>query len=182
MNCKIENKISDVLFTVTSLGSISVESHSSLVIMQTQKDKQAQTFHHVDLTTINDIKVTLKNNFDFTGVSGCSVSCTRTIFLVDSITKRLLSLKKDETLKSEIPLSMSYLDDVTCIDDKTVAVTLYHSKQIQIINITAKSVERTIKTAVSCFGKCYRDDCLLSCDTNEVFRIKFVRHLLFHIG
>ncbi|VDI41074.1 Hypothetical predicted protein, partial [Mytilus galloprovincialis] len=43
INCKIEDKITDVLSTVTSLGSISIESSSPIVVMETGKEIQAQT-------------------------------------------------------------------------------------------------------------------------------------------
>lgn len=89
------------------------------------------------------------------------------MFLIDNSTKRLLILNEDGTLKSDIPLSTQYPVDVTCIDDKTVAVTCYSIKQIQIINITTKKVERSIKTVGLYFGICYRDGYLLSCDTKR---------------
>lgn len=73
INCKFEHNVSNILSFVTSFGLISVESSSPLVTMQTGKDKQAQIRSiHYALTTINDIKMTLKREFEFTGVTGCS--------------------------------------------------------------------------------------------------------------
>ncbi|VDH95075.1 Hypothetical predicted protein, partial [Mytilus galloprovincialis] len=65
IHCKIEDKISDVICAVTSLGSISVESSSPLVVIQTEKVRQAQIIssHYAPPTTINDIKMTLKREF-----------------------------------------------------------------------------------------------------------------------
>ncbi|CAC5395174.1 unnamed protein product [Mytilus coruscus] len=166
LNCKIKNNLSDVLSTVTSFGSISVESSSPLVVLQTEKDKQAQirTFHHAPPTTINDIKMTLKRKFEFTCVTGCSFSSKGDIFLVDYGKIHLLILKEDGTLHSDIPLSNPNPVDVTCIDDKTVAVSFPSSNQIQIINILTKSIESRKKTSSSCYGICYRNGHLLNCN------------------
>ncbi|XP_052101423.1 transcription intermediary factor 1-alpha-like [Mytilus californianus] len=167
LNCKIKDNLSDVLSTVTSFGSISVESNSPLVVLQTEKDKQAQirTFHHAPPTTVNDIKMTLKRKFEFTCVTGCSFSSKGDIFLVDYGKIRLLILKEDGTLHSDIPLSNQNPVDVTCIDDKTVAVSFQSSNQIQIINILTKKIESMIKTTSSCQGICYADGHLLCCNT-----------------
>ncbi|CAC5395552.1 unnamed protein product [Mytilus coruscus] len=170
LNCKIEDNLSDVLYTVTSFGSISVESSSPLVVLQTEKDKQAQmrTFHCVPPKTINDIKMTLKRKFEFTTVTGCSFSSKGDIFLVDYANKRLLDLKEDGTLKKGISLSNQHPSDVTCIDDKTVAVSFPYSNQIQIINILPKTIERMVKTTSYCHGICYRDGHLLYCNNGIV--------------
>ncbi|XP_063435161.1 uncharacterized protein LOC134716228 [Mytilus trossulus] len=162
LNCKIEDKISDVLSTVSSFGSISVDASSPLVEMQTDKAEQAQirTFSHAPPTSINDIKITLKSKLDFSFVIGCAFSSNGDIFMVSYEKKCLLVLKEVGTLQSNIPLSNPNPVDVTCIDDKSVAVSFPHSKQIQIINISTKTIERTIKTTSNCFGISYRDDYL----------------------
>ncbi|XP_063435925.1 uncharacterized protein LOC134716844 [Mytilus trossulus] len=162
INCKIQD-LSDILSTVTSFGSVTVESGSPLVVVQTEMDKQAHTFQRAPPTPIYDIKMASKSCFDFTGVTGCSVSCAETLFLIDTSQPRLLILNKDGTLKSDIPLSESYQVGVTCIDDETVAVSFPGSEQIQIINITTKNVESTIKTVGKCFGIYYIDGYLLYC-------------------
>ncbi|XP_052101422.1 uncharacterized protein LOC127735315 [Mytilus californianus] len=167
LNCKIGDNLSDVLSTVTSFGSISVASSSPLVVLQTEKDKQAQnrTFHRAPLIAINDIKMTSKRKFEFSGVTGCSFSSTEDIILVDYDKKRLLILKEDGTLKNDIPLLNPNPLDVTCIDDKTVAVSFPYSNQIQIINILTKTIGSRIKTTSNCYDICYRDGYLLYCNT-----------------
>ncbi|VDI47070.1 Hypothetical predicted protein [Mytilus galloprovincialis] len=105
LNCKIKDKISDVLSTVTSIGSISVTSNSPFVVLQTDKNKQAQIriFHRETPTPINDIKMTLNRKFELIGTTGGSFSSTGDVFLVDNSKKRLLILKKYGTLKIDIP-------------------------------------------------------------------------------
>ncbi|XP_052087115.1 uncharacterized protein LOC127724235 [Mytilus californianus] len=169
INCKIEDKITDVLSTATLLGAISIESSSPLVVMKREKETQAQTrsLKHVPPSTINDITMTLQSKFNFLGITGCTFSSTGDIILIDFDNTRVRILKEDGTLKSEITLSPSGPVDGTCIDDKTVAVSCPCSNQIQIINISTKRVERRIKTTSQCFGLCYRDDYLLYCDTGR---------------
>ncbi|XP_052101512.1 uncharacterized protein LOC127735387 [Mytilus californianus] len=166
INCKIADKITDLLSTVTSLGSISIESNSPLVVLKTGKEIQAQTrsLQHVPLSTINDITMTLESKFIFSGITGCSIFSTGDIILIDHGNYRLLILKKDGTLKSDIPMLPKDPVDVTCINDKTVAVSFPYSKQIQIIKVSTIIVERTIKTAGSCYGLCYSDGYLLCCE------------------
>ncbi|CAC5395553.1 unnamed protein product [Mytilus coruscus] len=169
LNCKIEDNLYNVLYTVTSFGSISVESSSPLMVLQTEKDKKAQirTFHRAPPTTINDIKLTFKRKFEFTDITGCSFSSKGDIFLVDYAKQRLLILKEDGTLKNDIPLSNPNPVDVTCIDDKTVAVSFLFLKQIQIINILTKLIKSKIKTTSYCHSICYRDGHLFYCETDR---------------
>ncbi|VDI47064.1 Hypothetical predicted protein [Mytilus galloprovincialis] len=159
-NCQIEDKISDVLCTVTSFGSISVELSSPLVELQMEKDKQAQIrrFLRAPPTPTNDLKMTLKRKFEFNYVTGCCFSSTGDIFLVDNYKKRLLILKEDGTLKTGIHLaSFQGPVDVTCIDDKTVAVSCQYSYEIQIINLLTKTIQRTINTTSKCNSICFTD-------------------------
>ncbi|XP_071168982.1 protein wech-like [Mytilus edulis] len=68
IHCKIEDKITDVLSTVTSLGSISIESTSPLVSIKTGKEIQAQT---KSIASISDITMTLQSKFQFNCITGC---------------------------------------------------------------------------------------------------------------
>ncbi|VDH97213.1 Hypothetical predicted protein [Mytilus galloprovincialis] len=169
LNCKIEDKISDLLSTVTSFGSLSVESSSPLVVLQTEKGKQAQigTLYRAPPTPINDITMMFKRKLELNNIIGCSISSNGDIVLLDNSKKCLLFLKADGTLKSKIPITLSSNQnplDVTFIDDKTVAVSLSYSNQIQIINIVTKTIESMIKTNSFCCSICYRE-CHLYCTT-----------------
>ncbi|VDI66259.1 Hypothetical predicted protein [Mytilus galloprovincialis] len=169
INCKIDDKITDVLTTVNSLGSISLKSSTQLVSMKTGKEIQAQTrsWQRVPISSINDITMALQSKFQFNHITGCFFSFTGDAILVQYGYQHLLILKEDGTLKNEMHLSTSYPVDVTCIDDKTVAVSFPYSKQIQIIKVSTKTVERTIKTAGTCYGLCHSDNHLLYCDTGR---------------
>ncbi|XP_052098958.1 uncharacterized protein LOC127733684 [Mytilus californianus] len=165
INCKIEDKITDVLTTVASLGTISIESSSALVVMKTGKETQAQ---HVPPFTINDITMTLQSKLTFSNITGCSISSTGDIILIDcSINRLLIFLNEDGTFKSDIPMSHSYPVDCTCIDDKTVAISFPNSKLLQILKVSTKTVDRTIKTEDKCYGLCYLGGYLFYCDTGR---------------
>ncbi|XP_071169024.1 nuclear factor 7, brain-like [Mytilus edulis] len=169
IHCKIEDKITDLLATVTSLGSISIKSSTPLLSMKTGQEIQAQTrsLSYVPPSTINDITMTLRKKYNFSGIAGCSIFPTGDLILIDNGNHRLLILKEDGTLKSDIPLSIQLPVDVTCIDDKTVAVSFPGSKEIQIIKVSTKTVDRTIQTADYCYGLCYSGGYLLYCNTGR---------------
>lgn len=134
---KIEDKMTSILSTVTSLGTISIESSSPILVMRTGNETKAQlrSLQHVPPPTFNDITITLQCKFASTCNSGCSFSLKGDIVLIDQVHSRLLVSKDDGTIKSEIYLSTPNPVDGTCIDDLTVAVSFPYSKQIQIINI-----------------------------------------------
>ncbi|VDI66257.1 Hypothetical predicted protein [Mytilus galloprovincialis] len=115
INCKIDDKITDVLPTVTSLGSVSIESSFPLVFMKTGKEIKAQNMscQCVPISSINDITMALQSKFQFNLITGCCFSFTEDAILVQYDYQRLLILKEDGTLKNEISLSPS-TPIVTC--------------------------------------------------------------------
>ncbi|XP_063435946.1 uncharacterized protein LOC134716864 [Mytilus trossulus] len=169
INSKIDNKITHILLNATSLGTISIESSSPLVFMKSGKELQAQTrsLQHVPPSTINDKIMTLQRKFDIYGNTGCSISPTGDLIIIDHGNYGLLIYKEDGTLKNKVHLSTQNPVDIACIDDKTVAVSFQYCKQIQIIKISTKTVERTLKTGGNCYGLCHSDDHLLYCDTGS---------------
>ncbi|CAG2251731.1 unnamed protein product [Mytilus edulis] len=114
INCKIEEEITNVLSTVTSLGSISVESSPTSVVLQTVREKQAQIgyFPNANLTTINGLQILLQRKLESTGTTGCSISSTGDIALIDNVNSRLLILKEDGTLKIEISSQLKHQQTV----------------------------------------------------------------------
>ncbi|CAC5355260.1 unnamed protein product [Mytilus coruscus] len=137
--------------------------------MQTGKEKQVQTrsVQVAPPSAVNDIKMRLQRHIEYTGVTGCSVSYTGDIIIIHKPSNRVLILNEDGTLRDGISLSTRNPFDVTCIDDKKVAVSFPNCKQIQIINIATKKVERTIDTASNCYSVSYRDGQLTYCGTGR---------------
>ena len=136
------------------------------------KAKQAQIMSVIQppsVKSINDIKFTLHNTFNIpnrnytTNITGCIVSSSGKVILVDCyFNRRLVIFNDDGTLDKVIPCSMGYLCDVTYLDDRTVAVST--SIGIEIINIDTKTTERCIKTSGQCSGITYNNGVLLWCE------------------
>jgi DNA-binding beta-propeller fold protein YncE len=169
----MDKKIKDIMSTMTSFGSISIETSSPSVVIKTMKSKQAQIMSVIQppsVKSINDIKLTLHNTFDIPKgnnnitITGCIVCPNDKMILVDCCwnNRRLIVLNDDGTLDKVILCSMSYTFDVTYLDNKTVAVSSYNG--IQIINIDTNETERRINTSERCYGITYHNGVLLWCE------------------
>ena len=175
LKCRIDEKIKDIMSTMTSFGSISIETSPPSVVIKTMKSKQAQIMSVIQppsVKSINDIKLTLHNTFDIPKrnnnitITGCIVSPNGKVILVDSCyNSRLVILNDDGTLDKEIPCSMGYPFDVTHLDERTVAVST--KAGIEIINIDTKKTERRISTAQPCYGITYHNGVLLWCEEKK---------------
>ncbi|CAG2251728.1 unnamed protein product [Mytilus edulis] len=125
INCKINDTISNLLSSVTTIGLVSVQSNPPLVVMQAGKEKQVQTrsVYSAPPSGINAIKLRLQTNIEYTGVTGCSVSCTGDIIFLDKYDNRVLILNEDGIWRKDVPLTIRNPFDVTSIDHKKVAVS-----------------------------------------------------------
>ncbi|CAC5373367.1 unnamed protein product [Mytilus coruscus] len=157
LQCRIDDKMSDIL-SMTKIGEISVITKQPTISMTTERDKQAQQMVPTIPKTINDINPTLLTRFEISnrvkklGITGCTVMPTRKMVFVDRPNNRLVIHDENEVFNCEIPVSQ-YPVDVTCVDEKTVAVTLnIELDHIEIINIDNKKVVKKIKTFDSCYG------------------------------
>lgn len=74
------------------------------------------------------------------------------MFVDGTYNQRVLVLNSNGTTSAEISLAPSFAFDVTCIDNKTIAVSSGSSSQIAIINIASKKTRKTIATAGECDG------------------------------
>jgi hypothetical protein len=81
---------------------------------------------------------------------------------VDKYNSRLIILNDDGTLDKEIPSSLCYPFDVTCLDDTTIAVSTING--IEIININSTKTERRIKIGQPCDGITHHNGVLLWCE------------------
>ena len=67
LKCSIDKKIKDIMSTMTSFGSVSIETSPPSVVIKTMKVKQAQIMSVIQppsVKSINDIKLTLHNTFN----------------------------------------------------------------------------------------------------------------------
>ena len=167
----INTKIKDILSTITTFGSVSIDTSPPGVAMQNMKDKQAQimsAIQHPSAKSINDIKFTLHTTFNIpngnydTCIAGCIVCSNGKMIVVDHYNRRLVILKDDDTLDKVINCSLGKPFDVTCLDDTTVAVST--DSGIEIININSTKIERRIKTSKICCGITHHNGVLLWCE------------------
>ncbi|VDH97435.1 Hypothetical predicted protein [Mytilus galloprovincialis] len=87
------------------------------------------------------------------------------IFADCHLNKKLIILQSDGTLDTEILLSPLSPFDVTCIDNKTVAVTICNNT-IQIIDTKTKQVAKTINTGAG-LGITYRQEQIIYCEKGK---------------
>ena len=167
----INTKIQDILSTITTFGSVSIETSRSSVVIKTMKDKQEQimsVIQHSSVKSNNDIKLTLDRTFIFKArdediyITGCLVCPNGKMIFVDNCNNRLIILNEVGTLDKEIHCSQGDPFDVTCIDDTTVAVSTANG--IEITNIVSTNTERRIKTSKPCYGITHHNGVLLWCE------------------
>ena len=167
----INTKIKDILSTITTFGSVSIETSPQSVVIKTMKANQAHIMHviqHPSVKSINDIKLTLHSTFNIPkgkgniNITGCIVCPNDKIIFVDYYNSRLVILDEDGTFDKAIPCSLGYPFDVTCLDDTNVAVSTYSG--IEIINIDSIKTERCITTSKPCRGVTHHKGVLLWCE------------------
>jgi hypothetical protein len=167
--CNIDDKIKDIMSTMTSFGSVSIETSPPSVVIKTMKSKQAQMMSVIQpssVKSINDIKLTLHHTFDIPKgknvrcITGCIVSPNGKMIFVDCYYNNILVILNDDgTLDKVITCSLGHPFDVAYLDDRTVAVSTWNG--IEIINIDAKKTERRINTSQKCSGITYHNGVLL---------------------
>jgi hypothetical protein len=172
LKCRIDEKIKDIMSTMTSLGSVSIETRPPSVVIKTMKSKQAQIMSVIQppsVKSINDIKLTLHNTFgilkgtNIITITGCIVCPNDKMIMVDCYNnRRLIVLNDDGTLDKVILCSLRSPFDVTYLDNRTVAVSAYNG--IEIINIDTKITERRINSSKWCSGITYHNGVLLWCE------------------
>ena len=174
IKCSIDNKILDLMSTITTFGSVAIETDPQRAVLKTEKSKQAQIMSVVEpptLHSINDIKLTLYSNIKIPiEISHRSRGCVicpngKMLYTDSSYNEKLTILNNDGTLDKEITCSPYPPCNVTLIDDSTVAVST--SSDIRIINIDTKRTERVIKTTDRCYGIAYHKGTLLLCERSR---------------
>ena len=171
IKCSIDNNILDLVSTITTFGSVAIETGSQTAVLLTEKSKYAQIMSVAEppsLHSINDIKLTLYSKVNIpielsNSMTGCVICPNGKMLLTDKSSKQnLVILNNDGTLDKVITCSPYYPHDVTLIDESTVAVST--SGGICIINIDTKRTERVIKTTERCYGIAYYAGTLLLCE------------------
>ncbi|XP_071135892.1 uncharacterized protein [Mytilus edulis] len=175
LKCQIDDKITVILSKIPAFGSITIEKSQSPIVIGVGHQMQAQTFTAVpscsrsfgDITAslIGDVKVP-EGQYS-SCITGSSVFPDGRIILADChLNNRLIIVQSDGSLSTEIRLSSLHPFDVTCIDDKTVAVTTFNNNKIQIIDTKNKQVTKTINTGAG-GGITYRQGHIIYCEKGK---------------
>jgi len=167
----INTKIKDILSTIATFGSVSIEIRLPSAVNKTMKAKQVQimsVIQHPSVKSINDIKFTLHATCNIPNkkcdifIAGCNVCPNGKLIFIDNDNSSLVIINKDGTLDKEISCSLRDSFDVTCLDDTTIAVSTDNG--IEIINIDSTKTERRIKTSKPCHGITHHNGILLWCE------------------
>ncbi|XP_063434348.1 E3 ubiquitin-protein ligase TRIM71-like [Mytilus trossulus] len=158
---KENQKLTDI-FSIADYGKISRIASSQIVAVKLEKNKQAQFLvkPSVEKKRINDINLSLHRKLKIPELNilsmftGCTITPTGKIVLVDWNHHNVFILSENESLECKINVSNQPVD-VTCIDDKTIAITFnytYGPYKIETINISSKQKEKEIETSNCCYG------------------------------
>ncbi|XP_063435844.1 uncharacterized protein LOC134716767 [Mytilus trossulus] len=158
---KENRKMCDVL-AIAEYGKISRIASSPTVAIKLEKNKQAQFLvaPSFEKKTINDIHLSSHRKLNIpefnkqSMFTGCTITPTGKIVLVDWECDNVFVLNENETLECKINVSRRPVD-VTCIDDKTITITHndpYSIFKFDTINISSKQIEKEIGYFSCCCG------------------------------
>ncbi|XP_071168511.1 uncharacterized protein [Mytilus edulis] len=154
------DKLSDILSTITTFGAISTKMTPPSIIIRTENENEAQLMS-VQITkpkSIDDINLLIKQTLNLQKgnkpnyVTGCNITPSGKMIFIDFENNRVIVLNDSGTLDCEMFVSNRPVD-VTCIDDKTVAVSHNWSPyEIDIADITTKKVVKVVQVSCWCCG------------------------------
>ncbi|XP_063432003.1 uncharacterized protein LOC134714576 [Mytilus trossulus] len=154
-------KIESLFHSITSFGLMSKESGPPSVEIKLEKNKQAQiltaslipkSVDNVSARLVRKFQIPKGNSRMENDITGCAMFPNGKVIFADGGNKRLLIVNTDGSLDCEIPLSYFRPFDVACVDDTTVAFTVFKSSQIRLIDIKSRLIKNTTETNCSCFG------------------------------
>ncbi|CAC5396370.1 unnamed protein product [Mytilus coruscus] len=129
-----------------------------------QKNKQAQIMMTVPNRNIDNLTLTLQKciNTELTNVYGCSILPDGRLVFSNYYPYMISVLKSDGSKDFEMD-KIGDTFDVVYIGDDSIAITTRVSKNINIINIKKRKVEKTIQVNSNSDGVVYKDGHLIYC-------------------
>ncbi|CAC5370436.1 unnamed protein product [Mytilus coruscus] len=178
LKCTYNKGIENLLQSIASFGSILMESSSPSVEIKLKKNEQAQimsssfnpkSVDNVRATLLRKVEMPKGKSTDEYNITGCAIFPNGKFIFTDcDLNKRLVILNKDGYLDCEIPLSELMPFDVACIDDTTVAFTVWDSSEIFIFDLRLKSIKNKIETNKVCFGITYENGVIYYCNEDHL--------------
>ncbi|CAC5415693.1 unnamed protein product [Mytilus coruscus] len=183
LKCTRNEGIENLLQSIMSYGSILMESSTPSVELKSEKIKQAQIMSASFIPkSVDNIRATLLQKFqipkgksNYYNITGCAIFPNGKLVFADcDNNKRLLFFNTDGTFDFEVSLSELRPLNVACIDDMTVAFTVWDSSTIYFFDLKSKLIKNTIKTNNACFGVAYNDEMIYYCsrDSVKIARVK----------
>ena len=160
--------------TIEIFGSVCRETNPPVINIKRGKDKQAQIVtitppvRNVSIHDMNLVLLRKKERF-CNQITGCTITPNGKFIFADFGTKGLHILSEDWTsdnLDTKLPAIRNAFD-VTCIDDTRLAISTGKLKQISILNIASKKIEKIINTSDWCFGITQSEGLLLFCEKSR---------------
>ncbi|CAC5410234.1 unnamed protein product [Mytilus coruscus] len=127
---------------------------------------------NVHATLLQKIKIP-KGKSNKYNITSCAIfSNGKVIFADCDNNMRLVILNTDGSFNYEFPFSKLRPYSVACIDDMTIAFSVWNSSEIYLYDIKSKIMKNSIKTNNICFGVAHRDGILYYCSKDSVAQIK----------
>ncbi|CAG2201286.1 unnamed protein product [Mytilus edulis] len=153
-------------------GSVSVDSKSCKVVIDSNKNKEAQMMIPSLISKcIDDIKLSNKMQIDLQSagsVRGCAILPNGKMMFCDYNNRNLIVLKSNGTHEFEIRLDTCAFDLAYFERENSIAVTSgYGSKVIQIIDPNSRTIKRTIQSSEYPYGIALNKNALVYCKSGK---------------
>ncbi|CAG2237992.1 unnamed protein product [Mytilus edulis] len=150
-------------------GSVSVDSKSCKVVIDSNKNKEAQMMIPSLISKcIDDIKLSNKMQIDLQsagGVRGCAILPNGKMMFCDYNKGNLIVLKSNGMHEFEIPLGTRAFDLAYFERENSIAVTSGYGKTaIHIIDLNSRTIKRTIQRRLTPFGIALNKTVLVYCE------------------
>ncbi|CAG2217288.1 unnamed protein product [Mytilus edulis] len=167
----IDKEVQNICKTA-SFGSVSVDSKSCKVVIDSNKNKEAQMMIPSLISKcIDDIKLSNKMQIDLQsagGVRGCAILPNGKMMFCDYINRNLIVLKSNGTHEFEIRLDTRAFDLAYFERESSIAVTSgFGSNVIHIIDPNSRTIKRTIQSSEYPFGIALNKTVLVYCKSGK---------------
>ncbi|XP_071141680.1 uncharacterized protein [Mytilus edulis] len=153
-------------------GSVSVDSKSCKVVIDSNKNKEAQIMiPSLIFKCIDDIKLSNKMQIDLQSagdVTGCAILPKDKIIFCDYNNRNLIVLKSKSKLEFKIRLDTRAFDLAYFERESSIVVTSgYGSKVIHIIDPNSRTIKRTIQSSDTSYGIALNKTVLVYCKADK---------------
>ncbi|XP_071141809.1 uncharacterized protein [Mytilus edulis] len=154
-------------------GSVSVGSKSCKVVIDSNKNKEAQMMIPSLISKcIDDIKLSNKMEINLKSAggvfTGCAILPNGKMMFGDSDNQNLIVLKRNGMPEFEIPLGTRAFDLAYFEREGSIAVTSgFVSNVIHIIDLNSRTIKRTIKSSDTPYGIALKKTVLVCCKSGK---------------